>query len=143
MLLEVRRSITEAMSEVEAEIATLRTRLDELEGEHSSLGKALEAIPPVAAPDPDPRTEVIVIDHHGKYRRLWEYLRDAQSNRLELSFEEIESDILGFPLPPSSRKHLPHWYGYEGSAVARAIRDAGWKAKDVNLTAETVTFVRA
>jgi hypothetical protein len=59
-----------------------------------------------------------------------------------MSFSQIER-ILGFPLPPSSRKHLPHWYGYKGSAVARAIGDAGWKATKVDLNAQTVVFVRS
>ena len=50
--------------------------------------------------------------------------------------------VLGFPLPPSSRRHLPHWYGYDNTAVGRAIRDAGWRARRVNLESETVTFQR-
>lgn len=48
----------------------------------------------------------------------------------------------GMPLPQSARDHLPHWYGYEGTALGRAIRDAGWRATEVNLTSERVTFVR-
>ena len=49
--------------------------------------------------------------------------------------------ILGFPLPDSCRSHSPHWYSYAGSAVARAIIDAGWHAANVNLSLESVTFV--
>ena len=60
---------------------------------------------------------------------------------MKLTFSEIE-EILGFPLPPSSRKHLPHWYGYGGSAVARAIHDAGYTASRANLKDETVEFIR-
>ncbi|MCU1498532.1 MAG: hypothetical protein JWM47_2485 [Acidimicrobiales bacterium] len=59
-----------------------------------------------------------------------------------MTFADVER-VLGFPLPASSRKHLPHWYGYEGSAVARAVRDAGWKATKVDLNAQTVIFVRS
>ncbi|MDO8108292.1 hypothetical protein Q6348_13915 [Isoptericola sp. b441] len=59
-----------------------------------------------------------------------------------MAFSDVE-DVLGLPLPPSARNHLPHWYGYEGTALGRAIRDAGWRASGVNLTAERVTFVRA
>ena len=33
-------------------------------------------------------------------------------------------------------------YGYEGTAVGRAIRDAGWRARHVDLEAETVIFER-
>lgn len=49
-------------------------------------------------------------------------------------------ELIGFPLPPSCRRHLPHWYGAEGSAVARAIQDAGSKATLVSLEDEEVTF---
>lgn len=52
------------------------------------------------------------------------------------------SETPGFGLPDSCRNYEAHWYGYDGSAVARAIADAGWKATHVNLTAPTVTFVR-
>lgn len=79
--------------------------------------------------------------HHGKYRPLWEWLVKSPEVSVRLTFADVER-ILGFPLPPSSRRHLPHWYGYEGSAVARAIRDAGWKATDVNLNEQRVTFVK-
>jgi hypothetical protein len=36
----------------------------------------------------------------------------------------------------------PHWYGYEGTALGRAIRDAGWRASQVDLTDETVILKR-
>jgi len=57
------------------------------------------------------------------------------------TFAEIE-EVIGMPLPPSCRKHPAHWSGYEGSAVARAIRDAGYRAVQVDLVRETFTFVR-
>lgn len=79
--------------------------------------------------------------HEGKYRPLWEYLGGVKELRLTMSFNEVER-VLGFPLPPSSRHHQPHWYGYKGSAVARAIIDAGWKAQNVDLVSEHVTFVK-
>lgn len=82
-----------------------------------------------------------VQDHHGKYRPLWEWLRQQRRSSVEVSFAEVE-DILGFALPPSSRTHPPHWHGYKGSAVARAIIDAGWRSRHLNLAAEQVTFVR-
>jgi hypothetical protein len=79
--------------------------------------------------------------HNGKYRPLWDFLRESEESSHEMSFDEVER-VLGFPLPPSSRHHQPHWYGYRGSAVARAIIDAGWKAQNVDLVNEEVTFVR-
>jgi hypothetical protein len=79
--------------------------------------------------------------HGGKYQALWKALRDRDEDRWETNFAEVE-EVLGFRLPPSSRKHLPHWYGTGGSAVARAIRDAGWRATMVDLQEETLTFRR-
>jgi hypothetical protein len=79
--------------------------------------------------------------HTGKYRELWRWLRTQSSDSIELSFEEVE-DVLGLQLPPSARVHLPPWYGYDGSALGRAIRDAGWKASKVSLEQGRVTFVR-
>lgn len=78
--------------------------------------------------------------HTGKYKALWQLLRDSDQARLDMTFHEIE-EALGFPLPPSSRKHPPHWYGYGGSAVARAVRDAGYRSSHIDMSAETVTFV--
>lgn len=79
--------------------------------------------------------------HTGKYQGLWEWLRAQDRDEIRLSFAEVEQ-ILGMPLPPSARNHLPHWYGYEGTALGRAIRDADWRATQVNLTDERVVFVR-
>jgi hypothetical protein len=79
--------------------------------------------------------------HHGKYVELFDWLRSQSGTSVTVSFGKIE-EVLGFPLPPSSRRYMAHWYGYDGSAVARAIADAGWKASEVNLTAERVTFVK-
>ena len=41
--------------------------------------------------------------HWGNYRRLWSWLKAQERNQIQLSFSQIE-DILGFPLPPSSRE---------------------------------------
>lgn len=86
--------------------------------------------------------EAEVAGHAGKYRALWRWLQDQSTDEISMSFSDVE-DILGMRLPPSARNHLPHWYGYEGTALGRAIRDAGWRASGVNLTAERVAVVRA
>lgn len=86
--------------------------------------------------DADPGEE----SHTGKYRELWRWLKGQSGDRVELSFTQVEQ-ILGFPLPPSCRVHLAHWYGFDGSAVARAVHDAGWKASAVSLEQESVAFV--
>jgi hypothetical protein len=79
--------------------------------------------------------------HSGKYQDLWRWLLRQQASPVVASFSQIEQ-ILGFPLPASCRRHLPHWYGYDGTAVGRAIRDAGWRVRDVDLEGETVIFYR-
>ncbi|MCA1702654.1 MAG: hypothetical protein LC808_05060 [Actinobacteria bacterium] len=80
-------------------------------------------------------------EHHGKYRPLWSWLQEQKSDRLLVKFADLERR-LGFPLPASSRKHQAHWHSYDGSAVVRAIVDAGWRAHRVDLANETVVFIR-
>jgi hypothetical protein len=99
-------------------------------------------VQPVASDEFVEDDEVGVKSHIGKYRELWRWLRDQDRDEIELSFTQVEQ-ILGHALPGSCRLHTAHWYGYEGSAVARAVRDAGWKASQVDLVAELVTFVRS
>lgn len=81
------------------------------------------------------------IPHSGKYAALTAWLRDQIRDEITMSFDDVE-DILGMPLPPSSRMYQPHWHSQDGSAVARAIHAAGWKATRVNLLDERVTFIR-
>lgn len=79
--------------------------------------------------------------HAGKYAPLYRWLRAQDVTTLTLTFGDVE-EVLGFPLPNSCRQHVPHWHSYDGSAVARAIVDAGWKASRVHLTTEELTLVR-
>lgn len=90
----------------------------------------------------DEGEEEVMPSHQGKYRALWQWLRSQEGEELRLSFADVEQ-ILDMPLPPSARNHLPHWYGYQGTALGRAIRDAEWRASQVSLTDERVTFLRA
>lgn len=78
--------------------------------------------------------------HAGKYRQLWSWLSHLEARPVTITFAEIE-DLMGGPLPASSRKHIAHWHSYDGSAVVRAIHDAGWKATAVDLTEQRLTFV--
>jgi hypothetical protein len=79
-------------------------------------------------------------EHTGKYRALHDWLGNQTADELPMGFDAVE-DVLGIPLPPSARTHLTHWYGYDGTALGRAIRDAGWKASAVNLVEERVVFI--
>lgn len=97
----------------------------------------LDPVPPVhETPAP-----VVADGHAGKYRSLWAWLRDQPGPTLSVTFVEIEA-ATGQPLPPSCRRHAAHWSGYDGSAVARAIYDAGWSATNVSVSGETLTLVR-
>jgi hypothetical protein len=80
-------------------------------------------------------------EHAGKYRALWAWLRTQPGDRVSATFAQIE-EIIGMPLPPSCRQHAAHWSSYEGSAVARAIQDAGWIAREVRIATEHVLFQR-
>lgn len=93
-----------------------------------------------AASEAASRVEQNGTSHRGKYRPLWEWLRQQERREIRISFADLEHQI-GMALPDSCRAHLPHWYGYQGSAVARAIIDAGWHAEQVDLNAETLRLV--
>lgn len=80
-------------------------------------------------------------EHPGKYRGLWAWLRTQPGNRVPATFAQIE-EVIGMPLPRSCRQHAAHWSSYEGSAVARAIHDAGWTAREVSIPAERLVFQR-
>ncbi|MFI0355153.1 DUF262 domain-containing protein [Actinomadura sp. 9N407] len=104
--------------------------------------------PPENAPtltsEPPPGNDVLnpaEVPHNGKYLRLWQWLLDQSHDSIMVTFTQVEQ-IIGMPLPQSARDHLAHWYGYEGTALGRAIRDAAWRAREVMLTSETVIFVR-
>lgn len=79
--------------------------------------------------------------HRGKYAELWRWLRGQSDDQLRLSFEQIE-EIIGAPLPASCRAYAAHWHSYDGSAVARAILDAGWRATDVSLSRQELVLRR-
>ncbi len=84
--------------------------------------------------------ELVEESHTGKYRELWRWLSAQTAEEVSLAFTQIEQ-ILGFPLPPSSRLHRSHWFGFDNSAVARAIHDAGYRTKAVDLATESVVLV--
>jgi hypothetical protein len=92
-------------------------------------------------PGPVDEPHGVAATHAGKYVPLYRWLRAQDAATLTLTFGQVE-DVLGFPLPASCRQHVPHWHSYDGSAVARAIIDAGWKASRVHLTDEELTLVK-
>jgi hypothetical protein len=78
--------------------------------------------------------------HVGKYRPLWEWLLRQERREIRISFFDLEHQT-GISLPDSCRNHPAHWHSYQGSAVVRAIVDAGWHAERVDLNARMVSLV--
>ena len=77
--------------------------------------------------------------HTGNSRPLWGWLLQQERREIRISFSDLERQA-GVSLPDSSRTHVPHWHSYQGSAVARAIIDAGWHAACVDLNAGMVSL---
>ena len=98
------------------------------------------------APDPTPA----VFDSrpptstlHGKYVPLYNHLIAREGLLWHASFGEIEA-VLESGLPASARRH-PAWWANQQSGRRHALawQAAGWRTRDLNLKAETVTFERA
>lgn len=138
-----KRELEAIARKAETEAEALQQRIDEL---GATAARARAALAALEGTDMGPTVGAMSVDkhppdHRGKYRPIFLHLRASSGQGpLRMTFTEVE-EILGFPLPPSSRRHLPHWHSYEGSAVVRAIRDAGWSARRVNMDDETVEFV--
>lgn len=77
-----------------------------------------------------------------KYDALTQHLARRNEARIAMGFAEIER-LLGFPLPRSARMHRPWWANSDhGHVQSRAWLDAGFSAREVDLTAERLEFVR-
>jgi hypothetical protein len=73
------------------------------------------------------------VQHKGKYAPLAAWLVGETRDQIEATFEDLE-EVLGFPLPPSARRHAAYWSGGQpGSTAGNAIRDAGWHARSVDV----------
>lgn len=133
--------LEKSVRDLQSVIQELETKLESVDKERTEVSKALGLARDAFAVLTRGRSNGADGPHRshaGKYKPLFDYLRKHdREGRLMMTFKQIEH-ILGFPLPPSSRKHLPHWHSYEGSAVVRAIHDAGWRAHNVDLQAEHV-----
>lgn len=77
-----------------------------------------------------------------KYEPLTNHLSSVASERVTLRFAAIEN-IIGKPLPPSARSHNAWWANNPtGHSHCKAWHDAGWRTERLDLTGETVDFVR-
>jgi hypothetical protein len=79
----------------------------------------------------------------GKYEPLAAHLEAANADQWSATFVQVEQ-VLGFPLPPSARKHREWWSNQAGAghSQARGWQDAGWQVWKVELAAERVIFRR-
>ena len=78
----------------------------------------------------------------GKYEPLADHLRKVGHGRVAMKFEEIEA-VLGFALPPSSRKHRAWWSNNASNNVmTNAWIDAGYQTEEVDLDKRRLIFAR-
>ncbi|MCR6660240.1 MAG: hypothetical protein NVV72_13200 [Asticcacaulis sp.] len=76
-----------------------------------------------------------------KYDPLEDYLKQS-GDEVPMGFSEIEH-VLGFELPPSSRRQRAWWSNNTSNNVmTRAWIDAGFETAEVDMAAEKLTFKR-
>lgn len=133
MLDETQDKLRQTLARARQELADLDERRNEVLHEITRINEALQALTDdgVSAPTMDRR------GRRGKYFAFTEYLNRQPREPFSMSFVEIEA-IIEQSLAPSARKHLPYWYSSDGSALARSIHAASWKARRVNLANETL-----
>jgi len=77
-----------------------------------------------------------------KYDALANYLRRQDSDRIKMSFRQIE-DLIEGGLPPAAWKHRAWWSNNLSNASARnGWRAAGWKTSKVDMQNQTLVFIR-
>jgi len=77
-----------------------------------------------------------------KYDPLRNHLASRGNTFVPMSFDEIER-LLGFPLPPSSRRHRAWWSNNASNNVmTKAWMNAGYLTEDVDLEKEHLVFHR-
>jgi len=128
-----RDDLLKALPEAERQLEIHRTAAEELETRIRLVRQLLNVSEPAVQP---PASTVRGL----KYDALERWLRQQPRRPMSVRFDRIE-EILGRPLPPSSRRYAAHWHSREGSSVARAIKRANWAVRDLNLRDERLTFV--
>jgi hypothetical protein len=80
-----------------------------------------------------------------KYSQLASFLENQTSNRVQLSFSDIEEQIRD-KLPSSAREHREWWANEAASDTrhrqCRAWQGAGWKVESADMAKELVVFRR-
>jgi hypothetical protein len=74
---------------------------------------------------------------------LAKHLESESASTWSATFGQVEQ-VLGFPLPPSARKHREWWSNQAGAghSQAKGWQDAGWQVWKVDLAAERAIFRR-
>ena len=75
------------------------------------------------------------------YAALGEHLEGQRKEAVNLDFSDIES-ILARSLPASAYRHRAWWANTESHSQAAEWLQRGWRASDLDLEQETVTFKR-
>ena len=76
-----------------------------------------------------------------RYSKLRDFLVRRNTSKIRLTFAEIEK-TLGRELPNSAREHRAYWANDPKHSQAKAWLDAGWRAEELDLVKQEVSFVR-
>ncbi|MBF4509324.1 MAG: hypothetical protein ISP10_02415 [Aeromicrobium sp.] len=78
-----------------------------------------------------------------KYAPVVEYLQGVRSDRVDLTYRQIE-EMVGEPLPPSAHNHRAAWSNSDQNPwpLMRHVLDAGWRVESIRMGSKVV-FVRA
>jgi hypothetical protein len=76
------------------------------------------------------------------YAALGEHLQDRSGDRVSMDFGQIEG-ILARSLPASAYRHRAWWANTESHSQAAEWLQRGWRASDLDLDNQRVTFLRA
>jgi len=78
------------------------------------------------------------------YDPLEDHLKRKEGNEWRATFSEIE-EILKRPLPISAREYQAWWANEKSTRHPQKIAwsNAGWGTENLNITSETITFVRS
>ncbi len=78
----------------------------------------------------------------GKYDPLGAHLAESAQDEIPMTFRQIET-LIGAPLPPAATRYRAWWSNNpDNSAITRSWRGAGYRAFQVDMTAETLVFRR-